>query len=147
MMKQKLYKIILVITAALAFASCGIYKKYERPDISFADSLYRRLPTQTDTSNIAMLRWDELFTDPILQEWIKLGVENNTDLKIAKQRVDIARANLNAAKWALFPGANGSISGGTPGTVTIGADISRCLWKAPKHKERCCSISRRKHCK
>ena len=124
MMKQKLYKIILVITAALAFASCGIYKKYERPDISFADSLYRRLPTQTDTSNIAMLRWDELFTDPILQEWIKLGVENNTDLKIAKQRVDIARANLNAAKWALFPGANGSISGGTPGTVTIGADIS-----------------------
>ena len=99
-MKQTLYKIILVITAALSLASCGIYKQYERPDISFADSLYRRLPAQSDTTNIAMLRWDELFTDPILQEWIRIGVENNTNLKVAKQRIDIARANLNAARWA-----------------------------------------------
>ena len=123
-MKQTIYKFILVISAILALSGCGIYKKYERPDISFADSLYRRLPECTDTNHIAMLSWEELFTDPILQEWIKIGVENNTDLNVARYRIEIARANLKAAQWALFPGANGSISGGTPGTVTIGADVN-----------------------
>ena len=39
MMKQTIYKFILVISAILALSGCGIYKKYERPDISFADSL------------------------------------------------------------------------------------------------------------
>ena len=124
MMKQTIYKFILVISAILSLSGCGIYKKYERPDISFADSLYRRLPECTDTNHIAMLSWEELFTDPILQEWIKIGVENNTDLNVARHRIEIARANLKAAQWALFPGANGSISGGTPGTVTIGADVN-----------------------
>lgn len=123
-MKQTIYKLVLVAVGVLTLAGCGIYKKYERPDLSFADSLYRRLPECVDTNHIAQLKWDELFTDPILQEWIKLGVENNTDLMVARQRIDIARANLKAAKWALLPGANGSISGGTPGTVTIGADVN-----------------------
>lgn len=123
-MKQTIYKLVLVAVGVITLAGCGIYKKYERPDLSFADSLYRRLPECADTNHIAQLKWDELFTDPILQEWIKLGVENNTDLMVARQRIEIARANLKAAKWALLPGANGSISGGTPGTVTIGADVN-----------------------
>lgn len=123
-MKQTIYKLVLVAVGVITLAGCGIYKKYERPDLSFTDSLYRRLPECADTNHIAQLKWDELFTDPILQEWIKLGVENNTDLMVARQRIEIARANLKAAKWALLPGANGSISGGTPGTVTIGADVN-----------------------
>ena len=123
-MKQTIYKLVLVAVGVITLAGCGIYKKYERPDLSFADSLYRRLPECADTNHIAQLKWDELFTDPILQEWIKLGVENNTDLMVARQRIEIARANLKAAKWALLPGASGSISGGTPGTVTIGADVN-----------------------
>lgn len=123
-MKQTIYKLVLVAVGVITLAGCGIYKKYERPDLSFADSLYRRLPECADTNHIAQLKWNELFTDPILQEWIKLGVENNTDLMVARQRIEIARANLKAAKWALLPGASGSISGGTPGTVTIGADVN-----------------------
>ena len=127
MMKQTIYRLSLVVIAALTLGSCGLYTKYERPNLSFADSLYRRLPECTDTTNIAQLGWDELFTDPILQEWIKLGIENNTDLNVARHKIEIARASLNAAKWALLPGVNGSVSGGTPGTVTIGADIT---WEA-----------------
>lgn len=127
MMKQIIYRLSLVVIAALTLESCGLYTKYERPDLGFADSLYRRLPECTDTTHIAQLRWDELFTDPILQEWIKLGIENNTDLNVARHKIEIARASLNAAKWALLPGVNGSVSGGTPGTVTIGADIT---WEA-----------------
>ena len=94
MMKKTIYRLSLVVIAALTLGSCGLYTKYERPNLSFADSLYRRLPECTDTTNIAQLGWDELFTDPILQEWIKLGIENNTDLNVARHKIEIARLLL-----------------------------------------------------
>ena len=126
-MKNILYKIVLAAVAVLALGSCGLYTKYERPEVSFADSLYRRLPADADTNSIATLKWSDLFTDPILQEWIRVGIENNTDLNVARKRIEVARAGLISAKWALLPGVSGSVSGGTPGTVTVGVDVS---WEA-----------------
>ena len=126
-MKYTLYKIALAAVALLSLGSCGLYTKYERPDISFSDSLYRRLPSEADTTNIASIKWDDLFTDPVLQNWIRVGIENNTDLNVARQKIEIAKAGLLSAKWALLPGASGSISGGTPGTVSAEIDAS---WEA-----------------
>lgn len=126
-MRFSIYKVLIITAAALCLGSCGLYTKYERPDVSFTDSLYRRFPSAADTNSIAQLHWTEVFTDPVLQEWIRIGVENNTDLNVARQKVEIARANLISAKWALLPGVSGSVSGGTPGTVNIGIDVS---WEA-----------------
>ena len=126
-MKNTLYNIALAVVALLTVNSCGLYTKYERPDISFADSLYRRLPSETDSTSIASLKWSDLFTDPVLQNWIRVGVENNTDLNVARQRIEIAKAGLLSAKWALLPGASASISGGTPGTFSAEIDAS---WEA-----------------
>ena len=126
-MKNILYKIAFSAVALLSLGSCGLYTKYERPDVSFTDSLYRRLPTEADTTSIATLKWNDLFTDPILQNWIKVGIENNTDLNVARQRIEIAKAGLISAKWALLPGASGSISGGTTGTISAEIDAS---WEA-----------------
>ena len=45
--------------------SCGIYKKYERPENVVADStLFGEVVT--DTTSLASLGWRELFTDPQL---------------------------------------------------------------------------------
>lgn len=126
-MKNTIYKIVLAAAAVFILGSCGLYTKYERPDVSFADSLYRRISTATDTTTIATLKWNDLFTDPILQNWIRVGIENNTDLNVARKRIDVARAGLISAKWALLPGASGSISGGTTGAVSIELDAS---WEA-----------------
>ena len=120
-------RILYICLVLLSLSSCGLSTKYERPDVGFTDSLYRRLPAETDTNSLAKLKWDELFTDPILQDWIRLGIENNTDLNVARQKVEVARAGLISARRALLPGASGSVSGGTPGTVTIGVDAS---WEA-----------------
>lgn len=120
-------RILYICLAAVSLCSCGIYTKYEKPDISFSDSLYRRLPAEADTSSLADLKWSDLFTDPILQDWIRLGIENNTDLNIARQKIEVAKAGLLSARWALFPGASGSVSGGTHGNVTVGIDVS---WEA-----------------
>ena len=126
-MKNTLYKLAFAAVALLSLSSCGLYTKYERPDVSFSDSLYRRLPSEADTSSIATLKWDDLFTDPILQSWIRVGIENNTDLNVARKRIEIAEAGLMSAKWALLPGVSGNVSGGTPGSISADIDAS---WEA-----------------
>ena len=120
-------KIILIASAILSLSSCGLYTKYERPDVSFTDSLYRRVSDADDTTSLATLNWDELFTDPELQRWIRIGIENNTDLNLARFKVQEAQAALLSAKGALLPGVSASVQGGTPGTVTAEFDVS---WEA-----------------
>lgn len=83
-------RILYICLALLLLSSCGLYTKYERPDVGFTDSLYRRLPAESDTNSLAKLKWDDLFTDPILQDWIRLGIENNTDLNVARQKIEVA---------------------------------------------------------
>lgn len=120
-------KLTLIIIAVLSLSGCGLYTKYERPDVSFTDSLYRRVSDSQDTSSIASLKWEELFTDPQLQRWIRLGLENNTDLNVARFKVEEAEAALLSTRWAFLPGVSASVQGGTPGTVTAEFDVS---WEA-----------------
>ena len=120
-------KIILIAFAVLSLSGCGLYTKYERPDVSFTDSLYRRVSEAEDTTSIASMKWEELFTDPILQKWIRLGLDNNTDLNVARFKVEEAQAALLTARWAFLPGVSASVQGGTPGTVTAEFDVS---WEA-----------------
>ena len=106
-------KIIIICLAVLSLSSCGLYKKYERQEMSFVDSLYRRMNVgPSDTVSTASVSWDKIFTDPILQEWIRLGLEHNTDMKVASLKVEEAQAYLLAARRALLPGASFSASGG-----------------------------------
>lgn len=83
--------------------SCSLYKEYERPDISFADSLYNRIPTANNYESIASLTWKEMFTDTLLQNLISLGLENNTNLEIARLKVEQAEATLKTSKLAFYP--------------------------------------------
>lgn len=104
----------LIVTAVLlgGLSSCGLYKKYERPEVHFVDSLYRRLPDLQDTVSIASLSWEEFFSDTLLCQWIELGLANNTDLSIARLRVNQAQADLMAARQAFFPSVSFSAGGG-----------------------------------
>lgn len=100
---HRLHKIIMLTAAVLTLGSCRMYQKYEREDLFFVDSLYRRLPDLQDTSSIASLAWQEFYTDTVLQEWIALGIKYNTDLGIARLRVEQAQASLRNSKQAFFP--------------------------------------------
>ena len=91
--------LILIITTN----SCSLYKKYERPDISFVDSLYNKIPTASNYESIASLSWRELFSDTLLQECVELGLKNNTNLEIARLKVEQAEATLQTSKLAMFP--------------------------------------------
>ncbi len=100
-MKKILIPIIILL--AISMNSCALYKHYERPDITFVDSLYNRIPTADDYESIASLTWKELFADTLLQNLIEVGLKNNTDLEIARLKVEQAEATLQTSKLALFP--------------------------------------------
>ena len=115
---------ISILFSILLLSSCGVsklYTQYEREGVEFVDSLYRRLPDmRQDSTSIASLAWSDFFDDPILQEWIRLGIEHNTDLAVARLRVEQAQTSLWEAGRAFFPGASVSFStsGGFPGNGT-----------------------------
>ena len=76
---------------------------YRKPDIP-----------QVDTLNFGSLSWREVFTDPQLQSLIEKGLTNNTDLQIARLRIEEAEATLLSSKLAYLPG----ISLAPQGTVS-----------------------------
>lgn len=95
-------KIIIYVAALTMTVSCGIYKKYERPETVAADSaLFGAVVS--DTTSLADLGWDELFTDPQLQSLIRTALDNNTDLKTARLSVGQAYEALRIARLAYIP--------------------------------------------
>ncbi len=95
-------KILLYAAVLILSTSCGIYKKYERPESVKADSLLYGVAV-TDTASLADLSWKELFTDPHLQSLIEKTLENNTDIKKARLSTEQAWESLRAAKLAYIP--------------------------------------------
>ena len=99
---------MIMMSAALLLTSCGLYNKYERPDVdtkglvrdtvSLTDTL-----AVTDTTSFGNLPWRSLFTDPQLQTLIQQGLDNNPDLLNAALNVHMVNEALKIAKLAFLP--------------------------------------------
>lgn len=95
-------RIIIILSATLLLSSCGIYKPYTRPEVK-TDNLFGENIETSDTTSIGNLQWDEVFTDADLQQLIRKGLDNNTDLQVARLRITESEASLKAAKLSYFP--------------------------------------------
>ena len=67
---------------------------------------------QTDSTGIGSLNWKSVFTDTLLSALIDTALMNNPDLKIAAQRIEMARSGLVITQGALLPNVSGEVSGG-----------------------------------
>lgn len=121
--------ILMTMFAVCLLASCGTYRKYERPEL-VTEGLYQQ-QSAGDTTNIATLPWQEMFTDSCLQSLIGQALENNTDLRVAKLKVDEAQAVVQRAKLSYLPAVNlnaeGSVSrydGANSKTYNVGLGAS-----------------------
>jgi len=103
---------IVIIAIMVLMTSCGIYKPYKRPEIS-TDNLFVS-ENSSDITTIGDIAWNEIFSDPYLQDLINKGLENNADLQIARFRISAAEASLMAAKLAYLP----SLSINPQGTIS-----------------------------
>lgn len=112
-------QIIYIATASLLtllVPGCGVYSTFQSSvDTEVTDDLYKYIEASNDTTNIALLSWRELFTDPYLQALIEQGLESNTDLNIAQLNVDQANIALTVARKAFLPSLNANIEGSLAG--------------------------------
>ena len=101
-MKNNLNKIAVLVVMATVMQSCFVAKDYKRPELK-TENLYRNEIVSTDTTSFANVAWDNVFTDPLLQGYIKKGLENNLDIKIAMQNIAAAEASMKQGKAGYFP--------------------------------------------
>ena len=101
-------KILSIAACSLLLASCGLYNKYDRPEV-VTDGLVRDPVSLTDTlavtdtMSFGNLPWRQLFTDPQLQSLIQQGLDNNPDLLNAALNVKMVNEALKVAKLAFLP--------------------------------------------
>lgn len=110
-MKVRTYRILAIAIVGLLMQSCFSAKEYKRPEVQ-AENLYRTTVVAQDSASLADVSWENLFTDPILQQHIKKGLQNNFDIRIAIENINAAQASLRQAKAGYFP------------TLSLGADWS-----------------------
>lgn len=95
--------------AVLSLTGCkSLYSKYERPEIN-TRGLFRDSVSLTDTlaardtMSFGNMPWREVFTDPQLQVLIQKALDNNPNLLNTAINIDMAEAQLKAAKLAFLP--------------------------------------------
>ncbi|MBE7641288.1 MULTISPECIES: efflux transporter outer membrane subunit [Salegentibacter] len=104
MKKNRIYKLLLAGAVPFLLVSCFAAKEYERPELEeISEELYRTDKLPQDSLNIAMISWQEIFTDPILKSHIEEGLENNIDIRIAIQQMLAAEAYVKQGKASYFP--------------------------------------------
>lgn len=101
-------KYIGLMLVLVSFAACKISKTYQTPAFD-TQGLYRDVEG-TDTVSMANMPWQKLFVDTILNQLITTGLAQNIDMKIALQRIEVARANFQQSKAAFLPDLNGTAS-------------------------------------
>lgn len=94
-------QLLVALFLTMALASCKITKTYERPDLK-TEALYRD-QNSTDTTSMAKMPWQSLFSDGKLKELIQEGLDQNLDLKNALQNIIQAQATLHQSKLAFLP--------------------------------------------
>lgn len=109
MKNQYIIKGFLFVAIMTLMQSCFVAKDYEAPKVA-TENLFRT--ESTDTTSIASVSWDKLFTDTILQQHINECLQNNLDLKIALQNIEAAEATFKQGKAGYLPSitANASLT-------------------------------------
>lgn len=97
----------------LSLSSCHIYNKYQLPTDNPVAAEYKQAVESCDSTGLAFMGWKEIFTDPILQEYIDKALTENTDLDNARLNVEMAKAQLLGAKLSYLPSLAFSPNGGS----------------------------------
>lgn len=119
------------VVMMLTMAGCSLAPVYERP-VAPIDQHYPGQPAAgTNASAVgaqaaADLGWTEFFRDPRLQDYIRLALDNNRDMRIAIQQVEEAKAQYGIVESDRYPGfgigGNGQITRNPPDLRQGGPD-------------------------
>ena len=120
-------KILLMILAVAVSGSCGIYSNYNRPEDAPSDLYGNSKVEGADSSSLADIKWEQLFTDSLLRELIRTGLAQNVDVASAEQTILQAQAAYKASKLAFIPG----FSFAPQGEVTTSGSTTAWSYSVP----------------
>ena len=92
--------IILIFFAAVALAGCMVGPDYKRPTLDMPQSWRFEEAAAKDTANT---EWWGQFDDPVLNDLIRIALQENKDAKIAAARVEQFLGQYGTTRAALFP--------------------------------------------
>src|SRR3954462_480336 len=98
----------VLIAAGLLLAGCTVGPNYKKPAIALPGQFRGAAAGDTSDKSIADTKWQDLFTDPVLQQLVETALKQNFDIQIAAERVQEARAEFESQRSHLFPFVNGS---------------------------------------
>jgi multidrug efflux system outer membrane protein len=94
----------------VSVAACKVGLDYERPAVPEHDAYRDAVPADSTVvppaDSIADLAWWDLFQDTVLQNLIRIALENNKELDVSLARIAEARANLGFSRADLYPEVN-----------------------------------------
>lgn len=98
-------RIAIMVVSVGSLSSCHIYNKFEMPteDNALTSEYVQAKETEENAEAFGNLRWEEVFTDPMLVDLINQALANNTNLSNAKLNIDIAHAQLKGARLSYLP--------------------------------------------
>ncbi|MCX5915368.1 MAG: TolC family protein [Deltaproteobacteria bacterium] len=101
----------VIVHALLAMICCGcmVGPNYQRPPVN-SPSSWRFEDRQAE--EMANIVWWERFDDPVLNELIQIGLQENKDIKIAAARVEEFTGRYGTARASLFPQVGAVASAG-----------------------------------
>ena len=96
------HKFLIAGIGLLSLQSCFVAKEYNQPEV-IEEEYYRTDNIEQDSLNMANISWTEMFTDPLLQNYIEKGLENNIDIRVALQQIIASEAYLKQGKAGYLP--------------------------------------------
>lgn len=123
-MNCKILKYIAPIALTAILSGCQLYTKYELPDNNAITADYARAVQNQDSTALAHIGWEQVFTDPQLQSLIRRALEANTNLANARENIAIAQAQLKGAKLSYFPSVAFAPQGGAGVTSMPNSHLS-----------------------
>lgn len=91
--KQSLVSTAVLALCASVLSGCMAGKNYQRPELDINQDYAVAVP-QSQSQQIANVRWFDLYGDPQLEQYVNEALAHNLDLQLAVARVDEARGRL-----------------------------------------------------
>ena len=95
----------LSLVGMLLVSGCNLAPHYQRPVAPITPQWQE---PSTQGAKASSLAWSQFFTDPRLQQLIRLALDNNRDLRVAALNVEGARAQLGITQADLLPSVSGT---------------------------------------
>ncbi|GGM77587.1 RND transporter [Dyadobacter beijingensis] len=109
MKNNKKLSYALLATLLVSVTGCKLTQPVEQHTRIKSPEMFAR---QSDSTGIAAIQWKTFFADQHLVALIDTALQNNLDLKMAVQRIEMARAGILAARGAMLPVVGADVSGG-----------------------------------